>query len=170
MILNILGGAGAGKTTLKTALLNTGLFGGVVPFTTRCMRPGEVDGYDYNFISQDEFEKKNFFVTREDVGNWYGVSFESLEQQELPLVTTFNAHGVLRLKNARMDVRAVLLDIDEEIRLERMINRGDDPLEIVRRLRFEICVEKIINTPFITIVESEQSQQVEIVMKFLKLL
>ncbi len=51
--------SGAGKTTLARALLARD--SGIVPsisVTTRAMRPGEVDGRDYHFISKADFERR----------------------------------------------------------------------------------------------------------------
>ena len=49
--------SGAGKTTLVKALLEQTIDIGVsVSHTTRAPRDGEVNGKDYNFVSQDTFK------------------------------------------------------------------------------------------------------------------
>lgn len=55
----------------------------VVTYTTRTIRPGEVDGRQYHFISHDEFERRaqeDFFVEQAHVHtNRYGTSWKSLQ-------------------------------------------------------------------------------------------
>jgi guanylate kinase len=52
--------SGAGKTTLARALLTGDPSIAVsVSVTTRAMRPGEVDGRDYHFISKEEFTRRS---------------------------------------------------------------------------------------------------------------
>jgi guanylate kinase len=48
------GPSGSGKTSIMRNLLSNEL----LSFTTRPMRKGEVDGVDYEFISQDTFDRK----------------------------------------------------------------------------------------------------------------
>lgn len=56
MILTLTGMSTSGKSTLAKALTATGIFAEAVSVTTRAMRPGEVDGVDYSFISQEVFD------------------------------------------------------------------------------------------------------------------
>lgn len=74
------GPSGVGKTTLVNALLAN--FGKnynlhrVITYTTKLSRKGEVDGVDYHFISQVDFESKlaaGFFIEYSQVyGHYYG--------------------------------------------------------------------------------------------------
>ena len=49
--------SGAGKTTLTRRLLaEFANIGFSISFTTRPMRPGEVDGADYHFVTAEVFE------------------------------------------------------------------------------------------------------------------
>ncbi|MFT5118749.1 MAG: guanylate kinase, partial [Kiritimatiellia bacterium] len=71
--------SGAGKTSLVRALLdqdeNTQVS---VSFTTRAMRPGEVDGRDYYFIDKRRFDdmlaKTEFLEHAQVFTNYYGTS------------------------------------------------------------------------------------------------
>ncbi|MEM9810928.1 MAG: guanylate kinase, partial [Pseudomonadota bacterium] len=69
--------SGAGKTTLSRRLLTSD--DGIalsVSATTRSPRPGEVDGKDYHFLSEDAFlsqrEAGAFLESAEVFGNRYG--------------------------------------------------------------------------------------------------
>ena len=60
--------SGAGKTTIARRLLaEDGEIRMSVSVTTRPMRPGEVDGTDYIFASQDEFDR---MVADEELLEW----------------------------------------------------------------------------------------------------
>jgi guanylate kinase len=71
--------SGAGKTSLLKALRqqDEGLQVSI-SHTTRPMRPGEEDGRDYHFVSQDQFQQMigaGAFVEHAEVfGNFYGTS------------------------------------------------------------------------------------------------
>jgi guanylate kinase len=56
LILTLTGMSTSGKSTLAKALTATGAYAEAVSVTTRAMRPGEVDGVDYRFVTPDEFE------------------------------------------------------------------------------------------------------------------
>ena len=68
--------SGAGKSTLLNALRQTPDFVYSVSCTTRSPRPGEIDGEDYHFISEEEFRRRleggEFLESAEVHGNFYG--------------------------------------------------------------------------------------------------
>ncbi|MBI4946688.1 MAG: guanylate kinase [Bacteroidetes bacterium] len=79
--------SGAGKTTIVQHILQK--FSGQLEFSisacTRSMRPNEVDGKDYHFISTEDFKhkiKKNEFVEWEEVyqGQFYGTLKSELDR------------------------------------------------------------------------------------------
>ncbi|HSX38531.1 MAG TPA: guanylate kinase [Chlamydiales bacterium] len=78
--------AGTGKTTLVRML--TDEFDCViesVSYTTRKIRPGEIEGRDYYFVSVVEFKKMaatgEFYEYAEVFGNYYGTSKKIVEGQ-----------------------------------------------------------------------------------------
>lgn len=56
LIVTLTGPSCAGKSTLEKCLVQRG-FGSVMSTTTRPMRPGEIDGVHYDFISEEEFKR-----------------------------------------------------------------------------------------------------------------
>ena len=71
--------SGAGKTSLVAKLLaRTPRLGVSVSHTTRPMRPGEVDGVNYHFVSHAEFEQMlnsaAFLEHAKVFDNYYGLS------------------------------------------------------------------------------------------------
>lgn len=78
--------SGAGKSTLVNALLQKEpQIKLSISFTTRAPRPGEQDGREYHFTTQEDFlaRKANgeFLESAEVHGNYYGTSRILIEQQ-----------------------------------------------------------------------------------------
>ena len=110
--------SGAGKTTIKTAMLDemSNLLSFSVSDTTRKIRPHEMEGSDYFFISEEEFKRrieKHEFIEWEMVypGLYYGTSVKEIE----------------RIWN---EGKTPLLDIDIQGALNVKKNYGDDVLSI----------------------------------------
>ena len=77
--------SGAGKTSLVKALIDSAPLVRVsVSHTTRAMRPGEVDGVNYHFVSREQFNdmlQRNEFLEHAEVfGNLYGTSQSWIEK------------------------------------------------------------------------------------------
>lgn len=79
LVVCIMGGSKAGKSTVEKALKNLG-FKPSVSYTTRGINTGghsgEVNGVDYNFITREQFKKlidKNMLIEHVEIyGNLYG--------------------------------------------------------------------------------------------------
>lgn len=87
-VLVVAGPAGAGKNTIINEILKrVENSADLVTSTTRAKRVGEVDGVDYYFLTNEEFEKKleegkvfgEYF--RESINSWYGILRDKLEEQ-----------------------------------------------------------------------------------------
>jgi guanylate kinase len=79
ILVIISGPSGVGKDTIIDALRvrhHEPDYHYVVTCTTRAMRPGEVDGVDYNFLDAETFAAQRrageFLEANEVHGNWYG--------------------------------------------------------------------------------------------------
>ena len=71
--------SGTGKTSLVKALLQTDIDLSLsVSYTSRLVRPGEVEGRDYYFVERKMFEQMlehgEFLESAEVYGNLYGTS------------------------------------------------------------------------------------------------
>jgi len=138
----VAGPSGAGKTTvIKKALeaLNMHLS---VSATTRLPRPGEVDGVDYTFISDEEFtgliEKDAFLEWEEVYGNRYGTPMgpvrAALERGE-DVLLEIDVKGALAVRCKVPDARLVfIMPPSEEALKERLEGRADGKTEIDKRL------------------------------------
>jgi len=76
--------SGAGKTTLAHMLADAQKLVFSVSYTTRTPRPGERDGVDYKFVSDDEFqrmvENKEFAEWATVHGNRYGTAIHTVNR------------------------------------------------------------------------------------------
>ena len=85
-MLMVVAPSGAGKSSLVNALLKQDASIGLsVSFTTRAPRPGEVNGREYNFLTEAEFlarkEAGDFLEWAKVHGNYYGTSKSWIESQ-----------------------------------------------------------------------------------------
>jgi guanylate kinase len=82
--------SGAGKTTLTRRLLEEfeGQLEFSVSYTTRPMRPGEVDGRDYWFVSADDFER---MARRGEFAEWAWVHSNRYGTAQAPIEAALTA-------------------------------------------------------------------------------
>ncbi len=142
--------SGAGKTSLVKALLDQDKQVCVsVSHTTRGMRPGEVDGKDYNFVAMDQFnnmiEQNQFLEFAEVFTNKYGTSQVWVEQQlasGLDVILEIDWQGAqqIRLKMPECVSLFILPPSTEELR-KRLTGRGTDSDEIINQRMSEALSE-----------------------------
>ncbi|XP_045462103.1 MAGUK p55 subfamily member 7 isoform X1 [Harmonia axyridis] len=81
----LIGAPGIGRNELKRRLIDTNpmKYKTPIPFTSRPIRPGEVEGKDYFFVSREKMEEdieaNKFIEFGEYKGNLYGTSTESVK-------------------------------------------------------------------------------------------
>ncbi len=85
LLIIISGPSGVGKDATLTRMKKAEpLFHYVVTATTRPKRPGEKDGVDYRFLSEDQFhqlaETKQLLEWAKVYGNYYGVPKEEIKE------------------------------------------------------------------------------------------
>ena len=103
----------------------------VVTTTTRNIRPGEIDGVDYLFISQKTFQiwvrQKKFLEYAEVYGNYYGVTKEQINKNlkiGLDVIVKVDVQGSFTLKNLFPDAISIFLIPGNNKELEeRLKNR-----------------------------------------------
>lgn len=82
LIVVISGPSGVGKGTVIKVLRSRREFGFSVSHTTRYMRPGEVNGVDYHFVTPKQFEElvEGGKMLEHAIynGNYYGTSFAAV--------------------------------------------------------------------------------------------
>lgn len=122
----ICGAGGSGKDHLRKKFENKG-YTFAIHYTTRPIRDGEVDGVDYFFITVDRFIsliEENSLMEYTIHNDWYyGISYEEFETKDLFIVSL---KSYLKYPNEIKDsMLKIFLDIDEDVRRNRLSNRND---------------------------------------------
>ena len=131
--------SGAGKTTLIKKLLKDDNYKLSVSYTTRSPRKGEINGVDYNFITDDEFLQKkdsDFFAEWALVHNhYYGTSKEDsyeLIKTGKTVIFDVDYQGALNLQRTMPDALSIfILPPSLEILKKRLVNRKTDSQEVI---------------------------------------
>ncbi|MBU0455638.1 MAG: guanylate kinase [Pseudomonadota bacterium] len=143
--------SGTGKTSLVDALLQS------VPnlqfsvsYTTRAKRAQEVHGKHYYFVSQTQFdemvERGDFFEYATVFGNGYGTSkavVQELMSDGHDVVLEIDWQGAQRVRELMKEecVSIFILPPSKEILKKRIVDRGQDHLEIIQRRLSEAELE-----------------------------
>lgn len=133
--------AGTGKTTLVKML--TDEFPHVVrsvTCTTRKPRPGEVNGVDYFFLTEEEFEKKlqkgDFLEHANVFGNHYGTS-RTLVEKELDsgkhVILVIDTQGALQLKEKLKGIFIFISPPSLEELKKRLVKRRTETPELIEK-------------------------------------
>lgn len=138
----ISGPSGVGKgTVVMQVLKRLPNLRRVVTYTTRPIRPSEIPGQDYHFVTREEFERLKaqdaFLEWAEVYGNYYGSPKDEVERvlaEGYDAVLVLDVQGALTVKQKRPDAVLIFLkppSLDELRR--RLEQRGTDPPEVIAR-------------------------------------
>jgi guanylate kinase len=115
-----------------------------VSATTRQPRPGEEDGIDYHFLTQDEFERRaaagDFVEHATYSGNRYGTLRSELNRRleaGVPVVLEIEVQGARQVRSTLPDAFQVFIAPPSvEALRARLVGRGtDEPAQVDERLR-----------------------------------
>ena len=134
--------SGCGKTSLVRELCQTYSFlEQTVSFTTRALRPGEVDGLDYHFISEEDFltsKNNNKFIESQKVyDNFYGTTYDSIDEilhSGKDAILEIDYKGMLLIKSKIPSSKSIYIippSIDELHK--RLLDRGLDSREVIEK-------------------------------------
>ena len=151
MLVLLSGVSGAGKDTIKKELIKRMENVESLPsYTTRPMRPGDIEGATYNFITTEEFEnmiKNNeFYEYNVHHEHYYGTSRKLMNEKIKSgkiIVKDIDVNGVenlIKLLKKDTKVVTIFLRVPKEILMKRLQNRVYKPdlKEITLRLnRFD---------------------------------
>lgn len=121
----ILAGPGASGKDHMRKLLEARGFKYAVSYTTRPPRPGEVEGKDYFFLSQEQcqlMKDNDEFYEAIDFNGWtYGTSKKQFYEDDVFIMTP---SGIAHIKpEDRKNSFIIYFEIDESIRKQRLENR-----------------------------------------------
>lgn len=143
VLLIVASPSGAGKTSLCRRLMadHAGLELSI-SMTTRDIRPGEVDGRDYNFVSREQFQKlidDSAFLEWADVhGNLYGtprgpVEAALAEGRDVLFDIDWQGARDVAEKCPGDAVRVFILPPSLEELRRRLVTRSQDSEEVIER-------------------------------------
>jgi guanylate kinase len=171
-IFIISGPSGAGEDSILEKIKEKIDFIKPVTTTTREMRPGEVEGKTYYFITKEKFKEmisNDEFLeyTEEDRGNFYGVTKKEIEKVTESGKLVFwkiEYKGVLYVKKIFPEIPAIMINSPRDILRERLIGRGESSEMIEARMEYAKGWEENRDA-FDYIVENEQGKLGEAVEK-----
>ncbi len=133
--------SGAGKTTISKKIQQKHQnFKISVSHTTRKPRPNEVEGIDYFFVSQEQFQDKinkgEFYEYAKIFGNYYGTSKKAvldLLEKKNDILFDIDWQGTQQLskfKELKL-IKIFILPPNKEELKKRLIQRNQDKPEVV---------------------------------------
>ncbi len=142
LLIVLSGPSGVGKGTVRKALFEMPEQNFVysVSMTTRKMRPGEVDGKDYYFVSREEFEQKieegKFLEHAEFVGNYYGTPLDKVNEQldkGKEVILEIEVEGALQVREKCKDAVFIFLaPPGRQALYDRLKRRGTESEEVIQ--------------------------------------
>ncbi|MBS0649932.1 MAG: guanylate kinase, partial [Verrucomicrobia bacterium] len=160
--------AGTGKTTLVRMLINEfDCVAESVSCTTRKIRPGEIPGRDYFFLTDEEFEEKkksgDFLEFAEVFGHQYGTSREYVMKSQSTgkhVFLVIDTQGAMRLKKENYPAVYVFLSPPslEELKqrlckrqtecpdtIEKRLSWAEQEMEMARHYDYHIVNDNLEN-------------------------
>lgn len=152
-LIVVSGPSGAGKNTLINSVIpSIPNLQYSVSATTRKPRAGEIDGVDYFFVSDEEFDQMitdgEFLEWAEFVGNRYGTPKTFVQEkinQGKTVIMDIDIQGAQQVRQRMAEAVFVFLlpPTWEELR-NRLIKRGKDPEEAITK-RLEVSFTELSN-------------------------
>jgi guanylate kinase len=134
--------SGAGKTSLVAEILaQVDNIQASISHTTRACRPGEQDGINYHFVTQQQFvsmiEDNAFLEHAEVFGNFYGTSQDWVEKtlsQGSDVILEIDWQGAEQIRSKFADSRSIfILPPSKQALQERLNGRGQDNAEVIEK-------------------------------------
>lgn len=165
----LVGQAASGKSTLAKYMVENHGFTQIKTVTTRPIRPGE-DPDAYIFVNKDEFGKlgdsgevaefTSYPVAGGDI--WYYGSLKSSYEGDGDKVVVSNPHGMSMIRHLYPEAISIYLKAPLEVLIRRGLDRGDDPVELCRRLITDAATFRAIESwgGHLLVVEYKEGQSI----------
>jgi guanylate kinase len=134
--------SGAGKTSLLKQLIGQDEQLHIsMSYTTRPMRPGEIDGKDYHFVNHEGFLRKvedgSFLEHARVFDNYYGTDRQEVREQleqGFDVILEIDWQGAQQIRSQMFDTISIFIlpPSEEELR-HRLEGRGQDDEEVIAK-------------------------------------
>ncbi len=141
-LIALISPSGGGKTAiLKEILKRNDYISYSISYTTRPPRHNEVNGKDYHFITQAEFDEMNsqngFLENAQVHGYWYGTSRKYVEnelEKGHHIIMDIDVWGALQIIDKIIDVITIfILPPTEKELIKRLKTRNTDAPHVIER-------------------------------------
>lgn len=141
-LIALISPSGGGKTAILREIINRNAkIEYSISFTTRPKRFNEVNGRDYNFVSQDEFDKmiaRNDFLEYAQVHDyWYGTSRSFIEEKLATghhIIMDIDVNGALQIMEKDIDfITIFILPPSEKELIKRLKARKTENDSVIER-------------------------------------
>lgn len=128
IIVTITGKTCSGKSNLESKLQSHFNLPKLVSHTTRPIRPNEVHGKDYFFVTEEEFDKVDLIEKVSFNNCQYGISLDQvLATGDNPCILVCEPNGLKQIaaycSNNNFTHISVFVDVDARTQAERFVNR-----------------------------------------------
>lgn len=169
-MLLLVGESGAGKTTIEDYLIKNHGFKRAISHTSRAKRINDIDGVNYYFVSKEEMEDlyaRNELVERIDyMGEIYGFVRSECQADRVAAVAP---EGLEQLKQwPELNVYSIYLKVSDEVRKERMLNRGDAEESVNARLKNDCIIFAGVESMVDKVLDNNDKTVEEIVNEILQ--
>ena len=137
----LIGASASGKTEVAKTLIAKKGFSKIVTYTTREIRPSEVNGVDYHFVTKEKFlelKNDNFFLeTTTYNNNFYGtpkdVVFEKINNG-IDVVLEIEVNGAKMIKEKVPNCVSIFIAPPSYDALkERLVGRNTEPPDVIEK-------------------------------------
>lgn len=129
-VFYIIGKSSSGKDTIYKRLLRETSLKPIVPYTTRPMREGEMEGVNYFFVSSvEEMKSRGKIIESRSYNTKLGVwTYATVDDGQIDLSTnSYLTIGTIssycKIKDYLEDILPIYIEVDDGIRLERALSR-----------------------------------------------
>ena len=151
MLIVLSGPSGVGKGTVRKEIFSQpgNNFDYSISMTTRRMRPGEVNGKDYFFVSKEEFENEiktgGMLEYAQYVDNYYGTPLKYVNEMldaGKDVFLEIEVNGAMQVREKVPDGLFIFLTPPDLMELrQRIVHRGTDDLETINKRMHQAVAE-----------------------------
>jgi len=151
MLIVLSGPSGVGKGTVRKEIFSQpgNNFDYSISMTTRRMRPGEVNGKDYFFVSKEEFENEiktgGMLEYAQYVDNYYGTPLKYVNEMldaGKDVFLEIEVKGAMQVREKVPDGLFIFLTPPDLMELrQRIVHRGTDDLETINKRMHQAVAE-----------------------------